>query len=100
MNKSKQLSGYLRLSYQTNAKNHTIMVIDSVCSFWITLLTSVDPNLNEYRVSFDSGVNRYFTIEEFKGTPLEYLIPEINKLTDKIDEDKIMVYEKEFYTRP
>jgi len=80
--------------------NHTFMtILGGYQILWITALTSVDPTLNEYRVSYTNGVVKYFVIDEFIGTPFECLIPQIKALTDKVDEADICVIAGEFYCR-
>ncbi len=79
--------------------NHTFMTWVAGEQVWITALTSEDPTLNEYRMSFPNGVVRYSTIDEFMGTPYEPFIPLIKKLSDKIDEADMKIEDGELYTR-
>jgi hypothetical protein len=92
-------TGFLEIrTGNENTPNHTIMIFGD-CKMWITALTSKDPTLNEYRVSFEDGVVRYFTILEMIGTPFEQYIPVIEKLTDKVDENKIRINNGDFEVR-
>jgi len=77
--------------------NHTIMIAERGFNVWITLLTSHNPELREYRFTFSDGVVRYLTIDEVMNSPFSYIGSELLKLTDHIDENKVMVREGEFY---
>ncbi len=79
--------------------NHTFMTWVNGVKVWITALTSLNPTVNEYRVSFEDGPVRYLIIEEFIGTPYEPYIPFIKDLTDKIDEADIRIVNGELFTK-
>jgi len=77
--------------------NHTIMIAEKGFNIWVTLLTSVRPGFREYRFTFSDGVVRYLTINEVMNSPFSYIGSQLLKLTDHIDESKIMISEGEFY---
>lgn len=77
--------------------NHTIMIAERGFNVWITLLTSHNPELREYRFTFSDGVVRYLTIDEVMNSPFSYIGSELLKLTDHIDEQRLKFSEGEFY---
>jgi hypothetical protein len=66
---------------------------------WVTLLTSVDPNLKEYRFTYSDGVVRYLTSSEIRNTPFSFLLSQLSLLTEAIDENRIALYNGELYTK-
>jgi hypothetical protein len=73
------------------------MIAEKGFNIWVTLLTSVRPGFREYRFTFSDGVVRYLTINEVMNSPFSYIGSQLLKLTDHIDESKIMISEGEFY---
>lgn len=67
---------------------------------WITRLTSVNPNLIEYKLSFNTGVVRYMTIDEMYNSPFSCVATQVKlSLTEAIDESKIkLVKEGDSYS--
>ena len=79
--------------------NHTFMVSYPTHKIWVTLLTSVDPNLKEYRFTYSDGVVRYLTSSEIRNTPFSFLLSQLSLLTEAIDENRIALYNGELYTK-
>ena len=75
------------------------MIAERGFNIWVTLLTSVRPGFREYRFTFSDGVVRYLTIEEVMASPFSYIVSELLKLTDHIDESRLGLYEEQLYVR-
>lgn len=78
--------------------NHTIMIVERGWNIWVTLLTSHDPKVKEYRFTFSDGVIRYATMSEIIQSEFNYIGYEASKLT-AIDESKIGLFKGEFYSK-
>jgi len=78
---------------------HTLIISYPEYNIWVTLLTSVDPNLKEFRFTWSDGVIRYLTLDEIINSPFSYLKDSLSKLTEAVDEDKIAFYNNELYTK-
>ena len=91
-----------------NTMKHTFMILYPTHKIWVTLLTSVNPKLKEYRFTYSDGVVRYITQSEIKNSPLfeayfgvspSFLLGQLDLLTDAIDENKIGLHNGELYTK-
>ncbi len=90
----------IKIKNKKQPANHTLMVSYPTHNIWITLLTSIDPNLKEYRFTYSDGVVRYLTMDEIKNSPFSFMVGEIdNLLTDDIDENKVGLYNGELYIK-
>jgi len=79
---------------------HTIMIMQPEINIWISRLTSVDPNLIEYRFTFADGVVRYLTIDEIINSPFSWIANQVKlTLTEAIDENKLGLYNKQLYIK-
>ena len=78
--------------------NHTIMIAERGFNIWVTLLTSNDPKLKEYRFTFSDGVVRYLTMSEIIQSPFNFIAYEASKLT-AIDESNIGLFKGEFLSK-
>jgi hypothetical protein len=65
---------------------------------WITLLTSVDKQLKEFRFTFSDGVVRYATLAEIKGSEFDFIVNVISEL-EAIDECRLGLYENQLYVK-
>jgi len=73
------------------------MIMENGFNIWVSLLTSVNPSLREYRFTYSDGVVRYLVIEEVKNSPFDYIASLLEDLTEHIDENRILLHNNEFY---
>jgi len=74
------------------------MIAERGFNIWVTLLTSHDPELKEYRFTFSDGVIRYLTMSEIMSSPFSYIGYEASKLT-AIDESNIGLFKSGFLSK-
>jgi hypothetical protein len=78
--------------------NHTIMISYPDHNVWITLLTSVNKQLKEFRFTFSDGVVRYATLDEIRGSEFDFIVNVISQL-EAIDESRLGLYENQLYVK-
>jgi hypothetical protein len=78
--------------------NHTIMISYPDHNVWITLLTSVNKQLKEFRFTFSDGVVRYATLDEIRGSEFDFIVNVISEL-EAIDESRLGLYENQLYVK-
>lgn len=84
--------------------NTLVVLLEKGLRVWITRLTSRNPRLVEYRLSFsNTGVVRYMTIDEMYNSPFSYVATQVKlSLTEAIDESKVKLVKEgnvyELYT--
>jgi hypothetical protein len=65
---------------------------------WITLLTSVNKQLKEFRFTFSDGVVRYATLDEIRGSEFDFIVNVISQL-EAIDESRLGLHKNELYVK-
>lgn len=89
---------YIRINDKRATTNHTFQYGIGEDKIWVSKLTSTNPDLDEYKISFTNGVVRYITLPEMIGQA-DHLIPFAKKLTEKINPNDVKVINGELYTK-
>ena len=89
---------HIRIDDKRSTTNHTFQYGIGEDRLWVSKLTSTNPDLDEYKISFANGVVRYITLSEMIGQA-DHLIIFAKQLTEKINPNDVKVINGEIYTR-